>query len=63
LANRTTTHEERLQELYLRAFSRKPSETEMKPAIAYIDRKADKLEAYQDLTWAILNCKEFLFNH
>jgi Protein of unknown function (DUF1553)/Protein of unknown function (DUF1549) len=63
LANRTTTHEERLQELYLRAFSRKPSESEIKPSIAYIDRKADKLEAYQDLTWAILNCKEFLFNH
>ncbi|MCY2985331.1 MAG: DUF1549 and DUF1553 domain-containing protein [Planctomycetota bacterium] len=63
LANRTTTHEERLQELYLRAFSRKPSDSEIKPAIAYIDRKADKLEAYQDLTWALLNCKEFLFNH
>jgi hypothetical protein len=63
LANRTTTHEERLQELYVRAFSRKPSASEVKPAIEYIDRKADKLEAYQDLTWAILNCKEFLFNH
>ena len=63
LANRTTSHEERLQELYLRAFSRKANASEMKPAIEYIDRKADKLEAYQDLTWALLNCKEFLFNH
>ena len=63
LANRTSSHEENVRELYVRAFSRKPNETELKPAIEYIDGKSNKLEAYQDLTWAVLNCKEFLFNH
>ena len=63
LANRTTSHQEKLQELYLRAFSRKAKDTEIKAGVDYIDGKSDKLEAYQDLTWAILNCKEFLFNH
>ena len=63
LANRTSSHQENLQELYLRAFSRRPSDSELKPAVAYLESKSNKLEAYQDLTWAILNCKEFLFNH
>ena len=63
LASRTSSNEENLRELYVRAFSRKPNEAELKPAIAYIDSKSNKLEAYQDLTWAVINCKEFLFNH
>ncbi len=63
LANRTSSHEDNVRELYVRAFSRKPNESELKPAIEYIDGKSNKLEAYQDLTWAVLNCKEFLFNH
>ncbi len=63
LANRSTSHQEKLQELYVRAFSRKPKDTELKAAVDYIESKSDKLEAYQDITWAILNCKEFLFNH
>jgi len=63
LANRTSSHLENLQELYTRAFSRKPTDSELKSGLAYLDGKSDKLEAYQDLTWAILNCKEFLFNH
>ncbi len=63
LASRTSPNNEKLQELYLRAFSRKPNDSELGPAIAYVEGKSDKLEAYQDLIWAILNCKEFLFNH
>lgn len=63
LANRTSSPQENLNELYVRAFSRKPTESELKPAVSYLESKSNKLEAYQDLTWAILNCKEFLFNH
>ncbi len=63
LANRSSSHQENLHELYVRAFSRKPTDSELKPGIAYLESKSNKLEAYQDLTWAILNCKEFLFNH
>ncbi len=63
LANRSTSHQDNLRELYLRAFSRNPTDAELKPGTAYLEGKANKLEAYQDLTWAILNCKEFLFNH
>jgi len=63
LASRTTSHPEKLEELYVRAFSRKPTDSEIKAAVDYLESKSDKLEAFQDLTWVILNCKEFLFNH
>lgn len=54
---------DRIQEIYLRAFSRNPKENELQAALAYLAKKENKQEAYQDLVWAILNCKEFLFNH
>jgi hypothetical protein len=57
------SEEEPIQELYLRAFSRKPKEEELQAALSYLSKKENKQEAYQDLVWAILNCKEFLFNH
>ena len=60
-ANRSSSHLENVTVLYIRAFSRKPTDSETAPAIAYLEGKSNKLEAYQDLTWAILNCKEFLF--
>ena len=63
LSKSTSSHGENIGEVYLRAFSRLPNENELQSALAYIDKKENKQEAYQDLVWAILNCKEFLFNH
>jgi hypothetical protein len=63
LSKSTSSHGENIGEVYLRAFSRLPTENELQSALAYIDKKENKQEAYQDLVWAILNCKEFLFNH
>jgi hypothetical protein len=57
----------KLRELYLWCFARPPSADELKVATAYLARKATteqgKRRAYEDLTWALLNTKEFLFNH
>jgi len=65
-------NEDKIVELYKRAFSREPKDDEMKTAIGYINKKtqqagekikeANKM-AYEDLVWALLNTKEFLFNH
>ncbi len=63
LSKGTSSHDENIGEVYLRAFSRLPTEKELQAALAYLDKKENKQEAYQDLVWAILNCKEFLFNH
>jgi len=56
---------DKVQDLYFRAFARPASEHEMKYAITHLE-KADpkqKAGAYEDVVWALLNTKEFLFNH
>lgn len=64
-----------VKELYRIAFSREPSEVEMKIALEYfaearldangnpMDPVSAKRENFQDLIWALINTKEFLFNH
>ena len=59
------TDTEKVQELYFRAFGRPASEHEMKYAMAHVEKFAAKERpaAYEDIVWAVLNTKEFLFNH
>lgn len=53
--------DELVAELYLWALARKPSEAETKAGAAFLKSYADKrLEAAQDLMWALLNTKDFL---
>ncbi len=55
---------ELIEELYLAALSRKPSEQELATATSYLADRRDRMrQAYEDLVWAIINSKEFLFNH
>jgi hypothetical protein len=57
-------HPTHLRELYMRAFSRQPTADELQTALSYIARKQANLrEAYEDLVWALINSKEFVFNH
>lgn len=75
LAKAETPPETRIEELYLTALSRKPSADEIKIALEYVntipvDETGKPLDAskaahqnYQDLIWALINTKEFLFNH
>ena len=51
-----------VEELFLGTLSRRPRESEKK-AVAKALATGDRAEAFRDLFWALLNSKEFVFNH
>ncbi|MCI0748504.1 MAG: DUF1549 and DUF1553 domain-containing protein [Verrucomicrobia subdivision 3 bacterium] len=70
--NSNLTNEQKLRELYLLVYSREPLEKEVATAVAHFAKltkgKTDKellaakRHAYEDIIWALINTKEFLFN-
>jgi hypothetical protein len=52
-----------LNELYLAALSRPATAQETQTALAYLEKSADRRKAWEDILWAILNTREFLFRH
>ena len=75
LAKSDRSVEEKIRELYSVAFSREPREDELKTGIDFLaeprldgsgkplDPQKANQESLQDLIWALINTKEFLFNH
>ena len=75
LAKEEKPADAKVRELYLVAFSREPRSDELKHALDYlseprlnaegqpIDSQQAARENFQDLIWALVNTKEFLFNH
>ncbi len=55
--------EDKVRELYFLAYSRMPEAEEVQIATAHLAKSADKKQAYEDIVWALINTKEFLFNH
>jgi hypothetical protein len=53
---------EALDELYLTAVSRLPAPDEKEKLLVYL-KKGNRGQALQDIAWALLNAKEFEFNH
>jgi hypothetical protein len=52
-----------VEELYWTALSRPPSSAEAGASAALIERSADRRAALEDLTWGLVNAKEFLLRH
>ncbi len=75
LAGDTSNSEEfKIRELYFWAFAREPDAKEIALAKSHLEKKpvvkdgkpdeaTAKRQAYEDILWALLNTKEFLFNH
>jgi hypothetical protein len=57
------TPREIASELFLRCFSRFPTETELTKLEKYWGVTEEQPKAYHDIFWALLNAKEFMFNH
>jgi hypothetical protein len=56
--------EERVRELYRRVFSREPEADELQVSMEYLGRHTDNTRrAWEDILWALVNTKEFQFNH
>ena len=55
--------DEIITSLYLAALARQPSTEEMTASKTHIAAQADRRQALEDVGWAILNSKEFLFQH
>jgi hypothetical protein len=54
---------EKVDELFVWAFSRKPTADDMKVALAHIAKhEKNKKTAYENILWALINTKEFIFN-
>ena len=63
-ADNKRTDPEKLKELYRWMYSREPDAQEMSIALSHLERhKKEKKIAYEDIVWALINTKEFLFNH
>lgn len=52
-----------VNELYQVALCRQPEAEEIEAAAKHIAAQEDRLQALEDVCWAILNAKEFLFQH
>ena len=73
LAKDPRPDDDKVGDLYHIALSRDPNAQELKLALGHLGRKtegkegdarlASRREAFEDILWALLNTKEFLFNH
>ena len=55
------TDEDKVDELYLWAFARHPTDKEAKFVADHLAEAANKQQAWEDVVWAMLNAKEFQF--
>jgi hypothetical protein len=60
-AKKTTP--EVVEELYLTAYARRPTQAELEKAVAYVAESPSQQQGLEDVLWVIVNSKEFMFNH
>ena len=52
-----------LRQLYLRTLCRPPSDDEQAAILGQLQNEPDKKAVMDDVFWALLNSKEFIFTH
>jgi hypothetical protein len=61
--NTGASEPEKIREMYLWVFAREPDPDELQICVRHVEEHSNKQQAYEDLLWALVNTKEFLFNH
>jgi hypothetical protein len=56
-------HDEIVTDLYLATLSRRPSAAELESSRTFLASSPTPKECYEDLLWALINSKQFLFVH
>ncbi len=57
------TPDQIIDSIYIRSLSRKPNPDEMKGLLALVAQAENPQQGLEDIFWAVLNSREFLFNH
>ncbi len=52
-----------IEAIYVRSLSRTPRSEELQKLLTAVDANANKAQALEDVFWAVLNSREFMFNH
>jgi hypothetical protein len=61
-AKDTRPDSEKVRDLFLWAFGRQPTADDLNAALAHVEKhKANKKVAYENILWALINTKEFVF--
>lgn len=63
LVRQNTPDKDAIEELYLATLSRRPTTEELNDAAGLLNSSKVKKEGIEDLMWALLNSREFLFVH
>ena len=63
LIDQNKTPTEIVEELYVRCFGRKPSKDEISKLEPHWGVSEQQQAVFHDVFWALLNAKEFMFNH
>jgi hypothetical protein len=61
--SRQRSDNQRIQQLYLSALGRLPTRKEIGKLGPFVRSHPNKLQAFQDVYWALLNSNEFVVNH
>ena len=63
-ADTSRSTEDKVREIYRWVFSREPAADELEVAVSYLKRHTENpRRGFEDIVWALINTKEFQFNH